>query len=406
MSEHDDRIVRRVVGAASGRDAAEPCPDAEVLGLYAERQLDGAERAGVETHVAGCARCQATLAVFVRSAPDGVEAAGAGVRAGAGDVGAAWWSGWKWLVPVAATAAVVTIAVWVRPPSGPGEAVVQEPAAPEAVAMRQPVQSQPAAPADAPGGAPGPAPSAAMDRRAQVPATELVGSAVASASPSAEARQEAVAVPAPDARAKALASSAGARLADAGADARERAAPAAPVPPPAAPAVAPAEPREAEAFARRLEETISVSRADSATPAPAKAAAAQESAVGASRGLGAAATAGAARRPAQLTGRVTYRTRAALPAGAVVDVRLLDVSRMDAPATLLGRVEIVTRGEQVPVPFTIGYDAAAIDARFRYTLQVTITIEGRVAYRTTTAHPVLTSGAPAANVEVVVEPMR
>jgi putative lipoprotein len=58
------------------------------------------------------------------------------------------------------------------------------------------------------------------------------------------------------------------------------------------------------------------------------------------------------------------------------------------------------------VPFTIGYDAAAIDPRFRYAVQVTITVEGRVAYRTTTAHPVLTRGAPAANVEVVVEPMR
>ena len=122
--------------------------------------------------------------------------------------------------------------------------------------------------------------------------------------------------------------------------------------------------------------------------------------------LGATAAAAPAKRPAQLTGRVTYRTRAALPAGAVVDVRLLDVSRVDAPATLVGRVEIVTRGEQVPLPFSIAYDAAAIDARLRYTVQVTIAVGGRVAYRTTTAHPVLTNGAPATNVEVVVEPMR
>jgi putative lipoprotein len=157
----------------------------------------------------------------------------------------------------------------------------------------------------------------------------------------------------------------------------------------------------------RRAESVGANRADAAAPAQTKAAAGQESPARATSAGALGATAAApAKRPAQLTGRVTYRTRAALPAGAVIDVRLLDVSRMDAPATLLGRVEIVTRGEQVPVPFTIGYDAAAIDSRFRYTVQVTITVEGRVAYRTTTAHPVLTNGAPATNVEVVVEPMR
>jgi uncharacterized lipoprotein YbaY len=437
VSEHDDRLVRRVVGAAGGRDAAEPCPDAELLGLYAERQLDGAELAGVETHVAGCTRCQATLAAFVRSAPDGIEAPGAFARAGAGDAGAAWWSGWKWLVPLAATAAVVTMAVWVQRPDVPDEMVVQEQTAAEAAAMRPPVQSERAGTADPAGAAPGAsAPAAASDRSTQAPAeTGPVGSALRSTAPSAppaasaladaggrtaaaapppapvstmaETRQEAVAAAAPDARAKGLAA-AGAREADAVADARERSAPAAPVPPPPPAAVAPAAPREAEAFARRQAESVEANRADSAAPAQAKVGAGQESPARATaRGaLGATAVAAPAKRPAQLTGRVTYRTRAALPAGAIVDVRLLDVSRADAPAVMVGRVEIVTRGEQVPLPFTIAYDAAAIDARFRYTVQVTITVGGRVAYRTTTAHPVLTSGAPATNVEVVVEPMR
>ena len=78
----------------------------------------------------------------------------------------------------------------------------------------------------------------------------------------------------------------------------------------------------------------------------------------------------------ELTGRVTYRTRQALPPGATVDVRLLDVSRVDVPAQELGRIVIVTKGEQVPVPFAIRYDANAIDARRRYTVQATITIDG------------------------------
>ena len=107
----------------------------------------------------------------------------------------------------------------------------------------------------------------------------------------------------------------------------------------------------------------------------------------------------------ELTGRVTYRTRAALPPGAIIDVRLLDVSRLDAPAAVRGRVEIVTRGEQVPVPFAVGYDADVIDPAHRYTVQATITVDGRVAYRTTTAHVVLTSGAPVKDIEVVVQPV-
>ena len=51
-------------------------------------------------------------------------------------------------------------------------------------------------------------------------------------------------------------------------------------------------------------------------------------------------------------------------------------------------------------------DAGVIDARRRYTVQATITIDGQVAFRTTTAHPVLTNGAPSAGVEVVVQPVR
>jgi putative lipoprotein len=111
-------------------------------------------------------------------------------------------------------------------------------------------------------------------------------------------------------------------------------------------------------------------------------------------------------RMVDLTGRVTYRTRQALPPGAMVGVRLLDVSRVDVPAQELGRIVIVTKGEQVPVPFAIRYDANAIDARRRYSVQATITIAGRVAFRTTTAHLVLTNGGSGTNVEVVVEPQR
>ena len=117
MSEHDDRLVRRVAEAAAGRDPDGPCPDAEALGLYAERGLASDEYGHVEAHLAGCARCQATVAAFVSSAPEAADVAGA---AGQGVDGVQrWWAGWRWLVPVTATAAVLMLAVWVG--RGPSE---------------------------------------------------------------------------------------------------------------------------------------------------------------------------------------------------------------------------------------------------------------------------------------------
>lgn len=107
-----------------------------------------------------------------------------------------------------------------------------------------------------------------------------------------------------------------------------------------------------------------------------------------------------------LDGTITYRTRQALPANAVVELRLLDTSRADAAAQPLARRVLVTRGEQVPLPFTLTYAPAAIAAGRRYQLQVTITIDGRVRFRTTTAHPVLADGVQTTPVAVVVEPVR
>jgi len=139
--------------------------------------------------------------------------------------------------------------------------------------------------------------------------------------------------------------------------------------------------------------------ADAAAPAPATRSENAGNMVG--------AAAAVASDLATLTGTVTYRARVALPAGAVVDVRLLDVSRADAPATTLARAEIVTRGEQVPLPFTLRYDSGAIQAGRRYIVQATITIDGRITWRTTTQHPVFAGGAaPAAPITVVVDAVR
>ena len=109
---------------------------------------------------------------------------------------------------------------------------------------------------------------------------------------------------------------------------------------------------------------------------------------------------------ATLNGTVAYRTRQALPAGSVIEVRLADVSRADAPAELLARQVIVTSGEQVPIAFALTYSADAIQARRRYVVQATISVDMRVQFRTTTAHIVFENGPPAGPVAIVVEAAR
>lgn len=107
-----------------------------------------------------------------------------------------------------------------------------------------------------------------------------------------------------------------------------------------------------------------------------------------------------------LTGTVTYRQRIALPAGSVISVQLQDVSKQDVAATVVASQTITTTGENVPIPFTLTYDPAQIDAKFTYALSVRITIDGQLAWLNTERYAVLTNGAPTSGVEVNVQPAK
>jgi uncharacterized lipoprotein YbaY len=358
--------------AAARRPGPDACPDAELLGLYAERVLDDDERQGLEAHILDCGRCQAALAAFARGAPEQNavsprQAAGAADGAGSADRSAPWWMGWRGLVPLAATAAAVTVAVWVTRPARPDQTMTTvNQAAPAATAAPPASSVPPAAPASVGAGAPGlesaapPAAGLADSRERQVP-----GAA------SSELRAN-----------RAMAA-----------------------PPAAAAPVAPAAPAVPAGAAQERAELPPAVASEPVATATAKAVAADRAAGAARVGAAGPQAANRVQQMAELTGRITYGARQALPAGAVIEARLLDVSRADAAAETLARVEIVTRGEQVPVPFTLRYDAARIESSRRYTVQVTIAIDGRVRFRTTKAHGVLTGGAPSTDVEVVVEPL-
>ena len=93
-----------------------------------------------------------------------------------------------------------------------------------------------------------------------------------------------------------------------------------------------------------------------------------------------------------LRGTAMYRERIARPPGAVLEVRLEDISRADVPAELLGSVRLEELGNP-PFGFEISYDPGVIDERHTYAVRATIHVEESLVFTTDTVHPVLTRGA-------------
>lgn len=93
-----------------------------------------------------------------------------------------------------------------------------------------------------------------------------------------------------------------------------------------------------------------------------------------------------------VTGTATFQQRMALPAGAVFEALVQDVSRADAPASVVGSTRIVDPGNP-PIAFSITVDPAKIEPRHRYSVRATIRAEGRLLFTTDRMQPVLTQGA-------------
>lgn len=109
---------------------------------------------------------------------------------------------------------------------------------------------------------------------------------------------------------------------------------------------------------------------------------------------------------ANVTGTVTYRQRSALPSGATVIVQLQDISRADAPATILGEQRIAMDGKSVPVPYAVAYDPTTIDPRSTVSVAARITdADGKLLFISDTVIPVITQDNPTQDVEVVVVPV-
>lgn len=90
-----------------------------------------------------------------------------------------------------------------------------------------------------------------------------------------------------------------------------------------------------------------------------------------------------------VTGQATYRERIALAPGMIYTVQLLDVSRADAPSTVITEYKQTLNGEQVPLPFTLQTTQNHIKTNMTYAVRATLTTpEGKLAWTTDTLHTI------------------
>jgi putative lipoprotein len=90
-------------------------------------------------------------------------------------------------------------------------------------------------------------------------------------------------------------------------------------------------------------------------------------------------------------GTATYRERMALPPGAVLEAALVDVSRADAQAQVIGQTR-VEHPRNPPIRFAIPYDPSRIDPRRRYAVRARILVDEKPFFITDQNYPVLTGG--------------
>ncbi|MBE2222010.1 MAG: META domain-containing protein [Anaerolineae bacterium] len=103
--------------------------------------------------------------------------------------------------------------------------------------------------------------------------------------------------------------------------------------------------------------------------------------------------------PAEVTGEIVYKERIALPDDATVTVQIQDISLADAPATVIGEQSYLTEGQQVPLPFVVAYDSAAIEENHSYGLSIRITAaDETLLFTNDTVIPVITNGNPTSDI--------
>jgi len=92
-----------------------------------------------------------------------------------------------------------------------------------------------------------------------------------------------------------------------------------------------------------------------------------------------------------IKGSATYRERMALPADAVFEATLEDVSRTDAPAIVVGSFRKESPGNP-PFQFAIAYDPNQIVEEHTYVVRARVNVGDKVMFTSTERQEVLTHG--------------
>ena len=93
-----------------------------------------------------------------------------------------------------------------------------------------------------------------------------------------------------------------------------------------------------------------------------------------------------------VTGTATFRERIAVLPGTTFTATLLDVSKQDVLATVVGDYQAADAGNP-PYDFNIPYNASDIKESNTYVVRAELRREGTLLFTTDTAYPVLTRGA-------------
>ena len=107
-----------------------------------------------------------------------------------------------------------------------------------------------------------------------------------------------------------------------------------------------------------------------------------------------------------MTGTINTAEKIALDAGAEIVVKLLDVTALDAPSQVVAEQTLAVGDRpSMPIPFTLNYDAAQIDAAHYYMLLATISVNGELRWLNPQAVWALTYGNALSNITVMVQPV-
>jgi uncharacterized lipoprotein YbaY len=89
-----------------------------------------------------------------------------------------------------------------------------------------------------------------------------------------------------------------------------------------------------------------------------------------------------------VVGTATYRERITLPPNAMFEATLEDVSRADAPSTVLAASRIYPADELPPYRYTLSAPRGDLPTTARVVLRARITVEGRLWFTTAQVYPV------------------